>query len=61
MACPKKKSGRSARGHRRSKWKATVPTMTKCQNCGEMRLTHTACGYCNHYGTKLISEKIEVK
>lgn len=59
MACPKKKSGRSARGHRRAQWKAIMPTMGKCSNCGEMKHTHTVCGSCGYYANKPASIKLE--
>ena len=49
MAVPKKRAGRSAQGHRRSHWKATVPTTAKCANCGEAKLSHTVCTLCGHY------------
>ena len=31
MAVPKKRTGHSAQGHRRSNWKATKPETTKCK------------------------------
>ena len=37
MAVPKKRTGHSAQGHRRSNWKATKPETTKCPNCGATR------------------------
>lgn len=58
MACPKKKTGKCAQGHRRSNWKATLPTLVKCNNCGEMRHTHTVCGNCGHYKGQLASNKV---
>ncbi|MEI7474173.1 MAG: 50S ribosomal protein L32 [bacterium] len=58
MACPKKRTGRSAQGHRRSKWKATLPTITKCKNCNEMTYSHTVCS-CGFYAGKLVSVKLE--
>lgn len=59
MAVPKKKAGRCAQGHRRSHWKATLPSMVKCTNCNEMALTHTVCGNCGYYGGKPASNKQE--
>ena len=38
MAVPKKRTGHSAQGKRRSNWKATKPTTTKCPNCGAVVL-----------------------
>ena len=58
MAVPKKRTGKSAQGHRRSTWKASVPETTICKNCGELKLTHTVCTACNHYDAgKLASKK----
>ena len=34
MAVPKKRTGHSAQGKRRSNWKATKPALTTCPNCG---------------------------
>lgn len=57
MAVPKKRTGHSAQGHRRSNWKATKPETTKCQNCGEIVLTHTVCTACGYYKGKAVSIK----
>ena len=35
MAVPKKRTGHSAQGKRRSNWKATTPETTVCSNCGQ--------------------------
>ena len=57
MAVPKKRTGHSAQGKRRSNWKATKPTTTKCPNCGETVLTHTVCTACGQYKGKVVSRK----
>lgn len=57
MAVPKKRTGHSAQGHRRSNWKATKPEVTKCSNCGEIVLTHTVCTACGYYKGKVVSIK----
>lgn len=57
MAVPKKRTGHSAQGHRRSNWKATKPEVTKCTNCGEVVLTHTVCTACGYYKDKAVSIK----
>lgn len=57
MAVPKKRTGHSAQGHRRSNWKATKPEVTKCSNCGEIVLTHTVCVACGYYKGKAVSIK----
>lgn len=58
MAVPKKKKGSSAQGHRRSNWKATIPTVTECSNCKELTKPHTVCATCGYYDGKKVSEKI---
>ena len=60
MAVPKKRTGHSAQGHRRSNWKATKPETTKCPNCGETVLTHTVCTACGTYKGKPVSLKNQV-
>lgn len=57
MAVPKKRTGASAQGHRRSNWKATKPEVTKCSNCGAIVLTHTVCTACGYYKGKAVSIK----
>ena len=57
MAVPKKRTGHSAQGHRRSNWKATKPETTKCPNCGATVLTHTVCTECGTYKGKPVSLK----
>lgn len=61
MAVPKKRTGHSAQGHRRSNWKATKPETTKCPNCGETVLTHTVCTSCGMYKGKPVSLKDKVE
>ncbi len=57
MAVPKKRTGHSAQGHRRSNWKAAKPEITKCTKCGEPVLTHTVCAACGYYKGKAVSIK----
>lgn len=57
MAVPKKRTGHSAQGHRRSNWKATKPETTKCPNCGATVLTHTVCTACGTYKGEPVSLK----
>lgn len=59
MAVPKKRTGHSAQGKRRSNWKATKPTTVKCPNCGEVALAHTVCTACGTYKGKVVSKKAE--
>lgn len=57
MAVPKKRTGHSAQGKRRSNWKATKPATTKCPNCGATVLAHTVCTACGYYKGKAVSRK----
>ena len=57
MAVPKKRTGHSAQGKRRSNWKATKPTLTKCPNCGQPVLAHTVCTACGTYKGKPVRLK----
>lgn len=57
MAVPKKRTGHSAQGKRRSNWKASKPEITKCPDCGEVVLTHTVCTACGMYKGKPVSIK----
>lgn len=57
MAVPKKRTGHSAQGHRRSNWKATKPETAKCTNCGETVLSHTVCTSCGYYKGEPVSLK----
>ena len=57
MAVPKKRTGHSAQGKRRSNWKATKPETTVCSNCGQPVLTHTVCTACGCYKGKPVSLK----
>ena len=57
MAVPKKRTGHSAQGKRRSNWKATKPETTVCSNCGQPVLTHTVCTACGYYKGKPVSLK----
>ena len=59
MAVPKKRTGHSAQGKRRSNWKATKPELTTCPNCGAKVLTHTVCTACGTYKGKIVSKKAE--
>ena len=57
MAVPKKRTGHSAQGKRRSNWKATKPALTKCPNCGQAVLAHTVCTACGTYKGQPVSLK----
>ena len=49
MACPKKKTSHRKQHQRRAKWVAFLPNLVGCPNCGEVALSHKACGSCGYY------------
>ncbi|MDR7300744.1 50S ribosomal protein L32 [Haloactinomyces albus] len=58
MAVPKRKMSRSNTRHRRSQWKASVPTLVKCSNraCRESKLPHVVCPSCGQYDGRQVVE-----
>jgi large subunit ribosomal protein L32 len=49
MAHPKRKISKSRRDKRRTHYKATISTLTKCSNCSELKLNHRVCPSCGYY------------
>jgi large subunit ribosomal protein L32 len=58
MPVPKKRVGHSDQGHRRSQWKATIPTVSFCPHCGNVKLPHTICNACGFYKGRVVSKKL---
>lgn len=56
MAHPKHKTSKTRRDKRRTHYKATAPTLTKCSNCGSSILAHTVCPECGYYRGQLAIE-----
>lgn len=52
MPNPKRKWSKSRRDKRRTYYKATLPSLSTCSNCGEMKLTHRACPACGYYNER---------
>ena len=57
MAHPKHKVSSTRRDKRRTNYKATVPTVVTCSNCGAAGLYHRVCAECGFYRGKLAIEK----
>ena len=50
MAVPKKKVSRARRDKRRSSvWKLEAPSLSKCTQCGELKMPHRVCPVCGYY------------
>jgi len=52
MAHPKRKISKSRRDKRRTHYKAIVPSLGACSNCGELKLNHRACPSCGYYNDR---------
>ena len=52
MAHPKHKVSSTRRDKRRTNYKATVPTVVTCSNCGAAVLYHRVCPECGFYRRK---------
>ena len=54
MAVPKGKVSKARRNSRRANWKLSLPGITECPQCHEMKLTHRVCKNCGYYNGKLV-------
>ncbi len=55
MAVPKRKVSRARRDKRRSQvWKLSAPALTRCRQCGELKLSHRVCPNCGYYNGKSV-------
>ncbi len=57
MAHPKRKISKQRRDKRRTHYKATLPTLAKCNNCGSTYEYHKVCPECGFYRGKLAIDK----
>ncbi len=62
MAVPKRKTSKQ-RKHTRAAANSgiSVPSMTECPQCHEMKLNHRACGNCGYYDGEQVVVKKEKK
>ena len=56
MAHPKRKTSKTRRDKRRTHYKAEVPNIISCSNCGSAVLYHRICPECGHYKGRLAVE-----
>ncbi|CAN5643358.1 50S ribosomal protein L32 [soil metagenome] len=54
MAVPKRKMSRSNTRSRRAQWKASAPTLARCDRCREPKLPHVACPNCGTYNRRQV-------
>ena len=58
MAVPKRRRSKSKVRMHKAAWKISVPTMYRCDQCGEFAITHNACTICGYYkGKNVLSIK----
>jgi large subunit ribosomal protein L32 len=57
MAHPKSKISKQRRNKRRTHYKAELPTLSTCSNCGAAVEYHSVCPECGYYRGKLAIEK----
>jgi large subunit ribosomal protein L32 len=56
MAVPFRRTSKTVKRKRRTHFKLSVPGMTACPNCGEMKLSHRVCKECGTYkGKEVVS------
>ncbi len=49
MAVPKGKVSRARGRMRRTHWKLSMPAITACPQCKQMKLAHRVCKNCGYY------------
>lgn len=49
MPNPKRRHSKSRTRKRRAHFKAAMPSLSTCANCGEVKLQHRACPNCGFY------------
>lgn len=52
MPNPKRRMSKTRTKKRRTHYKAVAPTLSKCDNCGELKMAHHACPSCGYYDGK---------
>ncbi|MDR2074450.1 MAG: 50S ribosomal protein L32 [Oscillospiraceae bacterium] len=57
---PKRKTSKSRKNKRRSNvWKLEMPTLSRCEHCGEFHLRHRVCKNCGYYRGRAVLVKEE--
>jgi len=56
MAHPKRKHSQARRDKRRSQWKLTLASLTRCPQCAKVIVSHQACSYCGFYRGRQVLE-----
>jgi len=59
MANPTSRHSRCRRDKRRANWKGKIPSLVRCNECGEFKLPHRVCLNCGTYKSRKIITVIE--
>ncbi|MGX6978771.1 50S ribosomal protein L32 [Vagococcus elongatus] len=59
MAVPARRTSKAKKAKRRTHYKLSVPGMSVCSNCGEMKRSHHVCPECGHYDGKDVTNSTE--
>ena len=49
MAVPKGKISKARKHSRRANWKLSLPGISECPQCHQMKPAHRACKHCGYY------------
>lgn len=52
MGVPRAHSTRGQKGRRRSHLALKATGFVRCEHCGKLKLAHTVCKNCGHYGNR---------
>lgn len=59
---PKRRHSTRRGGKRKAAIHQNLPTLTKCSNCGAMRIPHRVCPNCGYYdGREVVKQKAKSK
>jgi large subunit ribosomal protein L32 len=58
MPLPKRRHSNSRTRKRRTHYKLTLPSLSKCPRCEEPRLSYHVCPKCGYYGTGAKSRQV---
>ncbi|MDH5203169.1 MAG: 50S ribosomal protein L32 [Nitrospirota bacterium] len=59
MANPKHRHTRSRRDKRRANWKGSLPNLSVCPDCNELKVSHLVCHSCGFYNGRKVLEVVE--
>ena len=61
MAVPKGKISKARKHSRRANWKLSLPGISECPQCHQMKLAHRVCKNCGYYNGVQVVNKEEKK